>query len=147
MPPMSSQGCEPVSRDGRRRPSVGVARCDGLAAADRRQCVRSGLYHRETPMPSGLIRTSQATAWVTLLLVGGAVAQTQPPPPPVKDAVDTYFGVQVHDPYRYLESAKDPEVVAWMKSQADYTRTVLDRVPQRSALLAEIEKYGDAGTA
>jgi prolyl oligopeptidase len=98
-------------------------------------------------MPSGLIRTSQATVWVTLLLVGAAVAQTQPPPPPVKDAVDTHFGVQVHDPYRYLENAKDPEVVAWMKSQADYTRTVLDRVPQRAALLAEIEKYGDAGTA
>src|SRR5664279_5662405 len=33
---------------------------------------------------------------------------------------------------------------AWTKAQADYTRVVLDRIPQRAVLLSEIQKYGDA---
>ena len=40
------------------------------------------------------------------------------------------------DPYRYFENMKDPEVVAWMKAQADFARTTLDRIPGRAALLA-----------
>lgn len=76
-----------------------------------------------------------------------ALAQTKPPVAPVRPVTDTYFGVTVADPYRYLEDLKNPDVVAWMKGQADYTRGVLDRVPQRSTLLAEVRKYGDASAA
>jgi prolyl oligopeptidase len=83
-----------------------------------------------------------------IALTGGvAIAQTKPHVAPVKNIVDTHFGVEVHDPYRYMEDMKNPDVTAWMKAQADYTRGVLDRVPQRATLLAEVQKYGDAAAA
>jgi prolyl oligopeptidase len=86
----------------------------------------------------------RATALLCALTATVATAQTKPPVAPVKDVTDTYFGVAVNDPYRYMEDMKDPEVIAWMKAQADYTRVVLDRIPQRAVLLSEIQKYGDA---
>jgi len=93
-------------------------------------------------------RAPLATAIVMMVFGAAALAQSPPPPrAPVKDVVDTYFGVQVHDPYRYMETPKDPEVAAWMKAQADYTHALLGRVPQRAAVLAEIEKFGDAAAA
>ncbi|NDP42568.1 MAG: S9 family peptidase [Aromatoleum sp.] len=76
-----------------------------------------------------------------------AAAQAKPPVATVKDIVDTYFGVAVPDPYRYMEDLKNADVATWMKAQADYTRSVLDRIPQRSSVLNEIQKYGDAASA
>ena len=37
-------------------------------------------------------------------------------PDPVKD---DFFGTEVIDPYRWLENAEDPEVVAWTEHQHD----------------------------
>jgi len=88
-----------------------------------------------------------AAATILALTATLAAAQTKPPVAPVKDVVDTHFGVEVHDPYRYMEDMKNPEVAAWMKAQADYTQGVLARVPQRAAVLSEVQKYGDAATA
>jgi prolyl oligopeptidase len=89
----------------------------------------------------------RATALLCALTATVATAQTKPPVAPVKDITDTYFGVAVADPYRYMEDIKNPDVGAWMKAQADYTRRVLDQIPQRSVLLAEVQKYGDAAAA
>jgi hypothetical protein len=33
-----------------------------------------------------------------------------PPSPPPKAVVETHWGVQVEDPYRFLENTADPEV-------------------------------------
>ena len=38
-----------------------------------------------------------------------AFAQTKPPAAPVKEVTDTYFGVTVADPYRYMEDLKNAE--------------------------------------
>jgi prolyl oligopeptidase len=79
-----------------------------------------------------------------------ALAYGAPPPPPaapVRDVAETHFGVTVHDPYRYFEDLKDPTTSAWMKAQAAYARSVLDRIPQRKAILAEIARYDGAAPA
>jgi len=68
----------------------------------------------------------------------------KPPVAPVQTVVDTYFGQKVEDPYRYMENQKDPAVVAWMKAQADYTRTVLDSMPGRKAFAAQMQTYMNA---
>jgi len=60
------------------------------------------------------------------------------PEAPVLTVNDTFFGTQVEDPYRYMESLSDPVVQAWMKAQSDYTRTILDEIPGRSQLLDRI---------
>jgi prolyl oligopeptidase len=76
-----------------------------------------------------------------------ASAQTKPPVAPVRDVTDTYFGAAVADPYRYMEDMKNPEVAGWMKAQGDFTRATLDRIPQRDAILKEIQTYGDAAAS
>jgi prolyl oligopeptidase len=76
-----------------------------------------------------------------------ALAQAKPPVAPVKEVTETFFGVTVADPYRYMEDMKNPEVAAWMKAEADYTRAALDKVPQRNELLKEVTTYGDAAAA
>jgi prolyl oligopeptidase len=89
---------------------------------------------------------------VSLIGAAGAATTVHPalaPPAkaPVRNVTDTHFGVAVDDPYRYLEDLKDPDVAALIKSQAHYTRELLDRVPHRQALYEEIAKYGDSASA
>lgn len=62
-----------------------------------------------------------------------------PPVAPVRPVTDTYFGTPVVDNYRYMENLKDPEVQAWMKGQANYTRKVLDSLSGRAALAQRIQ--------
>ncbi|MGA7852583.1 MAG: hypothetical protein WCA15_04595, partial [Candidatus Acidiferrales bacterium] len=79
-----------------------------------------------------------------LLLPLLAAAQSAPPKTPVRDVTEDYFGVKVVDPFRWLENTSDPEVVAWMKAQNDYTREVLARIPHRDELLARITALDNA---
>ena len=56
---------------------------------------------------------------------------TSVPPTRREDVVDTYHGIAVADPYRWLEDGDDPEVAAWVAAQNELTRSLLD-VPVRS---------------
>ncbi len=80
-----------------------------------------------------------------LLIPVVASAQSEPPKTPVRALIDNYFGTNVVDPYRWLENTSDPEVIAWMKAQNDYTRAVLARIPGRDELLARIKSLDNAG--
>jgi prolyl oligopeptidase len=66
------------------------------------------------------------------------------PVAPVRPVTDSYFGTEVVDNYRYMENMEDPQVQAWMRAQADYTRTALDRLPGRDALLQRIHALNNA---
>jgi prolyl oligopeptidase len=66
---------------------------------------------------------------------------------PVRTVTDIHHGVRVDDPYRYMESTNDPEVAAWLKSQSDYARVVLDGLPARGELLKRIEALDGAAAA
>src|SRR5438093_9556029 len=48
---------------------------------------------------------------------------------------DTYFGTPVVDNYRWLEGLDQTEVKDWLKAQADFTNSTLDRIPGRDSLL------------
>ena len=91
---------------------------------------------------AALVVASIATA----ALADGAVIPA-PPAAPIRDVTDTHFGVSVPDPYRYMEDLKNPEVAAWLKAQAAFTRATLDRIPGRAALLKRIAELGDAAPA
>ena len=62
------------------------------------------------------------------------------PPTPREEVVDTYFGEQVSDPYRWLEDAGSPRVAAWTDAQNARTRAVLDALPQRAAIAARLRE-------
>jgi len=72
---------------------------------------------------------------------------TAPPNAPVRPVIDTYYGVKVVDPYRYLESFADPEVAAWLKAQNDYTRVVLASLPGRQTLLKRVAELDESAGA
>src|SRR6476646_4757734 len=98
------------------------------------------------PSPLGLLRAA-GTLVVVAATAPSSFAQTSPPAAPFRDVTDTYFGVSVPDPYRYMEDLKNADVAAWLKSQADYARKTLDRIPGRAALLKRITELGDAAPA
>ncbi|HYL61642.1 MAG TPA: prolyl oligopeptidase family serine peptidase [Candidatus Methylomirabilis sp.] len=91
------------------------------------------------------IRTSfHFTAVIAFALLGASICYTQtpsvapakPPVAPARPVTDDYYGTKIVDNYRYMENLKDPEVQQWMKAQDDYTRSVLERLSGRAALLA-----------
>jgi prolyl oligopeptidase len=64
-----------------------------------------------------------------------------------RPVVDTYHGVVVEDPYRWLENSADPEVVAWIAAQRAHTRKILDSWPGREALRRRVEELTINGSA
>jgi prolyl oligopeptidase len=87
---------------------------------------------------------------MTLLPPGSRAAGPLVPPPPmarIEVAHDTYFGETLSDPYRWMENAKDPDWLPYLKAQNDRTRAVLDALPARAQLLKRIQRLsGDTVT-
>ncbi|MEZ5046339.1 MAG: prolyl oligopeptidase family serine peptidase [Chitinophagaceae bacterium] len=50
------------------------------------------------------------------------------------NVVDTYFGQQVEDPYRWLEDDNSPETMNWVLEQNAVTFDYLNRIPDRSVI-------------
>ncbi len=52
------------------------------------------------------------------------------------DQVDTYFGVQVADPYRWLETSirESSEVEEWVKAENKITNAYLEAIPERETI-------------
>lgn len=57
-----------------------------------------------------------------------------------EQVVDTLHGVQVADPYRWLEDEKAPEVQTWMTAQNAHAREALAKLPGREALAARFKE-------
>ena len=56
------------------------------------------------------------------------------------DTVDTYFGVEVADPYRWLEDDRSPETENWVAEQNKVTFGYLEQIPFREDLKKRMEK-------
>lgn len=84
------------------------------------------------------------TLWLAMLTSGAAAAEAAPPVAPVRDVVQVLHGVTVHDPYRYLENVKDPEVQTWLRAQGEATAHTLERIDVRATLLERIEQLSRA---
>jgi prolyl oligopeptidase len=93
--------------------------------------------------------TSAKSAVVLLALAVSATAGPINYPPARRDAqTDDYNGVEVPDPYRWLEQLDSPETRSWVKAQAQLADSYLDKIPTRKniqrrlAELLDFEKYG-----
>jgi prolyl oligopeptidase len=54
------------------------------------------------------------------------------------DQVDTYFGVRIADPYRWLEDESSPETARWVDAENKVTFGYLDAIPFRPRVKARL---------
>ena len=59
------------------------------------------------------------------------------------DTVDTYFGVQVKDPYRWLEDDLSEATASWVGSQNEVTFGYLNQIPFRDNIKTRLEELWD----
>jgi prolyl oligopeptidase len=67
----------------------------------------------------------------------------------VDDTVDTLHGVEIADPYRWLEDDEDAEVKGWQAAQTALAREYLDGIPGREEVrerIAEVFQVDAEGT-
>jgi prolyl oligopeptidase len=57
--------------------------------------------------------------------------------------VDDYHGIQVADPYRWLEDDNSPETLAWVAAENQVTFDYLDQIPYRSQLKQRLQELYD----
>src|SRR5262249_61948662 len=65
------------------------------------------------------------------------------------DVKEKLHGVEIVDPYRWLEDKDAPETRKWLEEQDKYTRAVIDPLPGREALkkrLGELMKIENMTT-
>ncbi len=81
------------------------------------------------------------------LFIGACQTQTKKDPIIVNypvtakaDSVQTYFGTEVKDPYRWLENDRSSETEAWVKTQNQTTFGYLDSISFRKDLRNRLEK-------
>jgi len=97
-----------------------------------------------SPSPSPTIPTPSIAAQ--------PAPDTTPPPasppvagPPVArtvDVVDHQFGIDVPDPYRWMEGIDNAEYKTWLKAQGEWARDELAKIAGRDALLARVRELG-----
>lgn len=84
---------------------------------------------------------------LTILLLFACETQTKKEPITVNypttakvDTIDTYFGTEVKDSYRWLEDDRSAETEAWVKNQNKTTFGYLEKIPFRNNLKKRLEK-------
>jgi prolyl oligopeptidase len=84
-------------------------------------------------------------------VIGSAPAPSVPAPAPPDgrrdDVVDVVHGVEVADPYRWLEDGDSPDTRGWVAAQNALTRRRLDALPQRDGLTDRFAELFAAGAA
>ena len=90
----------------------------------------------------------KTTYFLALLLVFAScqskISMKEYPMTEKKEVVDTYFGVEVVDNYRWLEDDLSEETAQWVKQQNEVTFDFLNQIPIKNALterLTEIWNY------
>ena len=66
-------------------------------------------------------------------------AALQYPPTTQGTTVDSYFGIKIADPYRWLENDRSEETAAWVSAQNKVTFGYLEQIPYREELKQRLE--------
>ncbi|MGE5324862.1 MAG: S9 family peptidase, partial [Actinomycetota bacterium] len=84
-------------------------------------------------------------AFTILVLIGAVAAQAphspSPPPPPrtpVNVVKEMMHGVEITDPYRWLEDQNSPETRKWINAENAYTDSLLNDIPGTDALKKKV---------
>jgi prolyl oligopeptidase len=82
------------------------------------------------------------------LLLGPAATVPPPPATPREEVREVLHGVELVDPYRWLEDQESQKTRAWIETQSRYAASVFGTLPGRQALekrlgeLLRVETYG-----
>ena len=79
---------------------------------------------------------------VTMVSITNGADKFKYPETRTVDQVDTFHGVKVPDPYRWMEAdvRESDEVAAWVKAQNAITRAYLDAIPERKEIEQRLTK-------
>jgi prolyl oligopeptidase len=66
---------------------------------------------------------------------------TGPPKADVEAVTETIHGVEITDPYRWLEDQNSARTRAWIDAENTYTDSVLSRIPGRAALKEKVTSF------
>jgi prolyl oligopeptidase len=66
-----------------------------------------------------------------------------PPPTQVDAVTEVLHGVEIIDPYRWLEDQNSPRTRKWIEEQTVYTRAYLDAIPGRDRIRKRVEELLD----
>ncbi|MAJ43587.1 MAG: S9 family peptidase [Candidatus Marinimicrobia bacterium] len=70
-----------------------------------------------------------------------ACMKTNKYPNPKRDnKFDNYHGIEVHDPYRWMENLNDPKLKNWIETENELTKSVLDTIPEKEFFKDSIEE-------
>src|SRR5262247_3404050 len=92
------------------------------------------------------IRVNRCVCAACVVALGVAAAAQQPITYPSTSKiahVDTYHGVKVEDPYRWLEDDNSSETAAWVAAQNKVTFAYLEAIPFRRAMSARVWALND----
>ncbi len=98
------------------------------------------ISHSVTPRRIRSWGTALALGLPLLLLGGCATTDSErveiapPPTTAAESVVDTLHGVEVADPYRWLEDQEAPRTREWIAQQNEYTDSILQQAPGREEL-------------
>jgi prolyl oligopeptidase len=92
-------------------------------------------------------------SFLSLSILGSlACCSTGYPPPPEtrrEEVVDTIHGVEISDPYRWLEDPNSPETRAFIDAQNAYAQKIVGETPLRDRMrsrVGELLRYDDASS-
>jgi prolyl oligopeptidase len=101
-------------------------------------------------MSRRLLLSLPVAALAALSLTHGAMSKKLDYPPAKKDnVVEKIHGVEIADPYRWLEEADNPAVKEWVEKENALTRNFLDKIPGRDKIhdrLSALLEIGSLGT-
>lgn len=89
--------------------------------------------------------------FLLLIMIAFACSKSSVNYPEIRkdNVVDTYFGVEVNDPYRWLEDDNSEETKAWVEAQNQVAFSYLETLPYREKInkrLTQLWDYPKSGT-
>src|SRR5258708_29312698 len=67
-------------------------------------------------------------------------AEVVPPPTQAEPVTETLHGVEITDPYRWLEDQNSPRTRAWLEEQTAYTLAYLEAIPGREQIRERVKE-------
>lgn len=93
---------------------------------------------RRTALFNGLV-----TVVLAFVASGSLAGELSYPVAPVGDVVDRYHGVEVADPWRWLEEVDSAETRRWVEANQQLTENYLEALPGRETLQKRLEEIWD----